>query len=84
MLTQGCSLGQSNPDPRAPAPRGLTLVQHKVIQRSSGLSRNYLPSSPFATGRAQADRYFQVLTKAVGMREYGTVVTLLQVSDEGS
>ena len=31
-----------------------------------------------------AERYFQVLTKAVGMREYGTLVMLSHVSVEGS
>lgn len=32
----------------------------------------------------QAGRCFQVLTKAVGMREYGTVVMLFQASSVGS
>lgn len=33
---------------------------------------------------AQAGRCFQVLTKAVGMSEYGTVVMLFQASSVGS
>ena len=34
--------------------------------------------------RLYAGRYFHVLTKAVGMSEYGTLVTLSQESDDGS
>lgn len=36
------------------------------------------------TGMLQAGRCFQVLTKAVGIKEYGTVVMLFQASSVGS
>lgn len=60
--------------------RGFSAKLHRELWVDAQLFTVQVVGRPVT----QADRYFQVLTKAVGMREYGTVVTLLQLSDEGS
>lgn len=63
-----------------------TLAEkHLFTKKVQEINRTHLMRRVWVKGFwAQAGRCFQVLTKAVGMREYGTVVMLFQASNVGS